>query len=721
MKKWSSIFILLLFLLFPLKADEGMFYPHQLTPKLIAKMKSLGFELEAEDIWKPGKFALAQAVVRLGGGTGSFVSPNGLILTNHHVAFGAIQRQSAGLKKDLIKKGFLAKTLREEIPAPGYTALILIDVKDVTNQVLKGVTGKKLPPRQRYKLIEKNIKKIIKKAEKGKKGYKCEVASVYEGLYYYLFTYLELKDIRIVYVPPESIGNYGGEIDNWMWPRHTGDFSFLRAYVAPDGTPADYSPQNVPYKPKVYMKISIKDLDPGDFAMVLGFPGRTMRHKPSYYIEEMVNFTYPRQLRIIKGWIDILEEMSSKSKEAKFKNAGILKGLLNAYKNWQGMLMGLKKFKLVDKKRAMEEEMKKFAKSDPGLSRFLNVFKEYRKLYDQRKNYREKQMLLRWLSFGSRMLSAALTLNRWSIEKEKKDIERKPGYMERDVPRLKKRLEMLKYSLDIATDKEVLKYFIKLAGELPTNQRIRALDELLNKDYSNKSIDRFIENLYSHSRLQDTKVRMTYFNMKRKQLLAQKDAFIEFAEKLRPELEELEAMEKEFSGKLQQLAPKYIRIYLSIKKDELVYPDANSTLRLNFGTIKGYYPRDAVFYLPQTTLTGVMEKDRGKPPFEVPRLLKRLYQKREFGAYLDPDLKDIPVNFLTTNDSTGGNSGSPVLNGKGELIGLLFDGNFESISADYFFNPAITRTICVDSRYILFITDKFGHASHILKELTIVR
>ncbi len=719
MKKILVFTLALVMTVFSLFADEGMFLPQRISPALYSRMKAMGLELSPEQIWKQGGPSLSQAVVNLMGGTGSFVSPNGLIVTNHHVAFGAIQRQSAKRGIDLIRKGFLAKNMAEEIPAPGYKALVLLRMDDVTHKVLKGVMKIK-DPYKRYLRLEKNRKKIIKKFEKP--GYRCVIRSFYGGEKYYLFTYLELKDIRIVYVPPSSIGNYGGEIDNWMWPRHTGDFSFLRAYVGPDGKPAEYSPKNVPYHPMVYLKFSARNINPGDFMFILGYPGSTERYMPSFYAEFMEKEFYPQRIKFLEGWIKILEQGSRRSKIAELKNAGILKGLNNAIKNWRGQLQGFKKLHVVEKKRALEAKIQRALEKNPELrAKYGDVFPRYKRYFEKAKNLSMKSFYSGWFPYGSRLLASAIEIVYWTRERLKKDIDRKPGYMDRDRENHIIRLKMVDMAYEPWTDRQVLKYFILQQGKVPPKYRLKALERLLNGDYSEKNVDAFLDKLYKNTRLGDLKFRLKLFNSPYKKIVKCRDPFIKLALELVPEMDRMERQAKALAGEALEFLPKYYALWRAVFGSEFMYPDANGTLRLTYGTVKGYSPRDAVFYLPQTTLTGVMEKETGKEPFIVPKKLKELWQRKDFGSYEDPELKDVPVDFLTTHDTTGGNSGSPVLNGKGELVGLLFDGNLESVVSDYYFWSPITRSISVDSRYVLFITDKFQGAERILKELKIVR
>jgi hypothetical protein len=712
--------ILLFSSLFLLHADEGMYLLNKINQDTLKKMRAMGFELSLEDIYNPQGTGLASAVIKMGA-TASFVSPNGLIVTNHHVAFGAVQRISTP-EKNYIEEGFLARSLEEEVPAPGYQASILLSIKDVTKEVLSAVKDE-MTDYERHQAIEKKTKEIVKQAE-AKDDVECEVHSMNFGMQYFLFTYLKIKDIRVVYVPARSIGEYGGDIDNWMWPRHTGDFSFLRAYVRPDGKPAGYAKDNVPYKPKSYLKISARGIKEGDFAMILGFPGRTYRHFTSYAIESDIMFRYPSQIKTAQDLIRIFEEHSKKDRGAALKLSSLIKGLNNMLKNNQGMLEGLVKTNLLEKKRAEEQAFLKFLNKNPEWqNKYGSVLSQIKSLYEEQKEIRDKSAYLRWMGRGSPMMSFALTINKWSIEKQKKDMDREPRYQERDLPRTEMRLKVAQRSLVPKADREALSYFLKNILTLPPAQKIQAVEKIVSKDPSlskEQAVSRFLDRLYSETRLASAEERIKMLHLPRKELLALDDPFIQFASELENERGALDRKNKELSGALSRLMPLYLE-GIEVWKKTTLFPDANGTLRLNFGEVKGYSPRDAVWYDYLTSLSGVVEKNTGKEPFNNPERLLEVYRQGDFGPYVDKKINDVPVNFLTTNDSTGGNSGSPVLNGKGELIGLLFDGTYEAMYSDYYFNPELTRTISVDIRYVLFIADKVDKALNVLEELTIIR
>jgi hypothetical protein len=701
-----------------LQAEDGMWPMDQLSKELIKDMQSKGLRLSAEELYTADGTGVINAVVMLGGGTGSFVSPDGLIITNHHVAFGAIQQMSSA-ENNYIEKGFLAGTWEEEPQALGYNAYVLLSIEDVTDDVLSSV-DQSLTPLERFEAIEKAEKEIVKKAEEGRDVY-CEVNAMYGGLSYKLYTYLKIKDLRVVYIPPKSIGNYGGDIDNWMWPRHTGDFSFLRAYVAPDGTSAEYSEDNVPYRPKSYLKIATEPTGEGDFTMIAGYPGKTYRHVTSHTIENDISFYYPTKIEIFTEWTGIMDDHAARNPEAGVKMASLKEGLENSKKNAYGMLEGFRRYHLLEQKLQLEEAFAASVAGDPEIERsYGHILPRIKAHYDDLKTFQLKKMILHYSRLRG-LLQAAYIIYKWNVEQEKPDLERDPDYMDRELPDIKRKLRNLDRRFHPAVDRDAMAMFLRRMAALPAGKGVRAVDEILagvSEDERDSVIQAFLEKLYSGTRLNDVEARLAMLDAGRGQLLEEGDPFILFAARLHPDIEALQEMQDAFDGALSMLRPQWVKALMEWKQQTL-YPDANGTLRVNYGIVKGYAPRDAVSYEPFTTLTGVLEKYSGEDPFDLPPALFDLAGKKDFGVYADPVLKDVPINLLTTNDSTGGNSGSPLLNGKGEIIGVLFDGNYESISADFMFIEEMTRTINVDIRYVLFITDKLNDARNVLEEMGI--
>jgi hypothetical protein len=721
-RMWVRSFLFLIFLAsigVTTWADEGMWLPTSISTLPIERLKSRGLELNPKQIYTETGGGIADAVVRVGGGSGSFVSPRGLIITNHHVAFTAIQRQSTP-QRDYVRDGFYAPDEKDELPAIGYRVYLLKSCEDVTSRV-KAALSEGMSDLERYEAIEMISKQIIREGEEAG-DVECKLASMYEGGEYWLFTYFKIKDLRLVYAPPRSIGDYGGEIDNWMWPRHAGDFSFFRAYVAPDGSPADYSEKNVPYRPNVYLKLSSAGVKNGDFVMLLGFPGKTERYESSYAIAKMVNHDYPWDIRTREDLVGILDSASAEDSSIAIRLSSRIKGLNNYLKKNQGMLEGFERADILQQKRSEEKSLQAGLNENPRLTSEYgdvlpaldSLFKEYRKLED-------KDLMVRWMTSQCEFLDFANTIYKWSLEREKEDLDREPGYQDRDSADIRRHLEDAQVNLVPSVDKRILVYFLDRALQLPKGQKIRAVEKkvqgIADQDKSD-ILEEFADDLYRGTELGSKEERLRMFGLSRQELERLNHPFIDFAIQMEPEREELRTRQKEFSGALTRLQPKFIMAQAEYTGKKL-YPDANGTMRFNYGQVEGYSPRDAVFFEPITTLSGVIQKDTGEEPFDAPPELKRAYVDKDFGPYMDSSLGDVPVDFLTTCDVTNGNSGSPVMNGKGELVGLVFDGNYESISSDFVFEPDLTRTINVDIRYVLFLLDRVYHTENLLKELTI--
>jgi hypothetical protein len=700
-------------------ADEGMWLLESIPQLPLDDLRSQGLRLSPEQLYTPSGNGIAYAVVRVGGGTGSFVSPEGLIITNHHVAFTAIQRQSTP-EKDYLTEGFYAPTREEELPAIGYQVYILQSSEDVTSRVLQTI-HERMSDLERYQAIENASKEMIREGEASGEV-KCEVASMDEGRQYYLLTYIQIRDVRLVYAPPRSIGDFGGEIDNWMWPRHAGDFAFMRAYVAPDGSYADYSAQNVPYHAKTYLKLSPAGSNDGDFVMLLGYPGKTERHESSYAMIKMVEHDYPWDISTRRDLIAILDSASAQDSSVGIRLSSRIKGLNNYLKKNQGMLKGFKRTDILQQKKDEERSLQTVLSRMPELSsRSGDVLPGLDSLFKRYRNLEDKNLIVKWMTSHCEFLSFACTIYKWSLEREKSDQDREPGYQDRDSADARRKLEDAQVNLVPAVDKRILVYFLERALRLPKGQKVRAIERIMEDiaDCDKSDIlKEYAEDLYRNSKLGLKGERLKMFSLSRQELEKLNDPFIDFAMQLEPERDELQNREKEFSGGLTRLQPKFIMAQAEHTGKEL-YPDANRTMRFNYGQVEGYSPRDAVYFEPMTTLSGVIQKDTGEEPFDVRPELRSAFADKDFGSYGDSRLGDVPVDFLTTCDVTNGNSGSPVMNGKGELVGLVFDGNYESIVSDFVFEPDLTRTINVDIRYVLFLLDRVYQAEDLLRELTI--
>lgn len=693
-------------------AGEGMWMPQQ-VPQLADELKKMGLKID------PARFADLTgdpmgAVISLGGCSASFVSPEGLVVTNHHCGFGALQFNSTP-QRDLITNGFLAKTKEEELPAgPGSRVFVTTKIEDVTARVTGGL-GAKLSNIEREKAIDRNVKQLVEECEKPG-GVRCRVASFFEGTQYLRTTQMEIRDVRLVYAPALGVGDFGGETDNWMWPRHTGDWSYLRAYVGKDGKPADFSKDNVPYHPAHYLKVSAEGVKPGDLVMVAGYPGRTFRYRTAAEVRNMAEFTYPSTIKYATDLNAILRELGKNNKAVEIANASRIKGNDNVLKNYQGTLNGFRNWNIVAQRQQREKDLAAWIASHPDAAKkYAGVLEQMNDLQARATATRERDTVFQWLLRSSPMLSQAASLYRLSLEKPKADMEREQGYQQRDWPRITEGITRAQKSLEPNSDRAGLKYFLNEAQKLPKDQRIAAVDEAVAKA---GGIDAFLDKLYGNTKIADLNERKAMQNETTAQLTARHDAFLDFAAALAPLALQLEQRDKELGGAMSRIRPMYMESLRAMTGGRL-YPDANGTLRVTFGKVEGYSPRDAVQYEPRTDVQGILQKNTGEGEFDAPAAELEAIRARRFGRYADPSLGSVPVNFLSTCDTTGGNSGSPTLNAKGELTGLLFDGNFEALGSDFLVNPDLTRSIHVDAVYMLWMMDAVDGAGNLLREMSI--
>lgn len=695
---------------FPAIAEEGMWLLTQLKQ---LELEKKGLEISVEDIYHPEKISLTDAIVWLGGCTASFVSPEGLLLTNHHCAYGALQRASSE-ENDYIKNGFLAKDRSEELQAIGTRASVLETLKDVTQEILDVAEGIQ-DPFERDKKITATITQMTEQIEDGRDDILANVATMYNGKQYILFVYKRYQDVRIVYAPPESIGKYGGDIDNWMWPRHTGDFTYLRVYMAPDGSGAKYSPDNIPVKPKNYLRVAKDHLRDGDFTFILGFPGATTRWRTSNSVGWNLKYNYPETIQNFKEILDLLATHTKDSPEGKIKVASINAGLNNTMKNFQGKIDGMTKTNFLERKKKFEKELMTFIESKPEVKKkYGDILDRIKAQYTELAKLKTKDDAIGLFGFSNGILSSlAGQIYGIAREREKPEEEREPNFTERSVEQTVKNLHLRYFSYYEPVDKAMLKRVLGIVKNLPDGQRIEGLEYLFS---GSLSIDEFVEDAYAKTKLADAEYAKTLFNIPSKELEAIDDPLLTMAAKMYDETDEFEKRYQKFSANIVSLRKEYIDALYEWKGKGL-YPEANSTMRFTYGHVAGYKPADAVWYEPFTTLKGVVEKDTDEDPFDSPDKLNELWEKKDFGQWADSQFDDVPVAFTHQCDITGGNSGSPVMNAKGELVGLAFDGNYEAMTSDWQYDDNIQRTISVNIKYVMFITEKFGGAFYILKEM----
>ncbi len=694
-------------------AGEGMWVPQQL-PEISGPLKTAGLKLDPKQLADLTGDPLG-AVVSLGGCTASFVSPQGLVATNHHCAYGAIQLNSTP-QKNLIRDGFNAATEAEELSAgPNARIFVLDRIDDVTPQVREAIAAAP-DGLSRSKARDAIEKRLVAECE-AQAGYRCQFYSFSGGSEYRMFRNLEIKDVRLVYAPPGSIGNYGGEVDNWMWPRHTGDFSFYRAYVGRDGVPAAYSADNVPYKPKRFLKIADKPLSPGDFVMVAGYPGSTNRYGLADEFQNTADWTYPVTGRHLKALVALVEAEGKKNPDIAVKYANTVRGWENTLKNYDGQLEGFQRMGAEGVKRKQEQEMlawlrKRGNDGKPALEAHDTLLR----LHAQAMNTRDRDLVLgQMLRNGA--LATAVQLYRLSIEREKPDAEREPGYQQRDYASIEGAMRQMERRYHPKMDRELQKYWLSQYVRLQPQQRLAPMDKWLGGN-DEKAINSQLKAL-SETKLGDTAERLKWLQADRKAFERSKDPAIRFAVAMTPTLLQLEEGRKTRAGDAMVARPVFLNAVKDHKKSkkEFVYPDANGSLRITFGNVMGYTKRDGSRQEPFTKLEQVAAKATGKEPFDAPQAQLDAIAAKRYGGYADAKLRTVPVNFLSNLDITGGNSGSPVLDGQGKLVGLAFDGNWESVSSNWLFDPAVTRMISVDQRYMRWIMQEVYPAPRLLQEM----
>ncbi|WP_266160327.1 S46 family peptidase, partial [Dyella silvatica] len=639
------------------QADEGMWMPAQLPAigKPLRAMGYLGNPVDLADLTKPP----LSAVVKVGGATGAFVSDEGLVLTNHHVAFGVIQYNS-NVQRDLIENGYVAADRSQELPAnPDFRLRVTTGFDKVTEQVLADTQGK--TGRAFYDAVDVASKHLVAACER-EPGMRCSVVNMFYGSDYYLVKQLELRDVRLVYAPPRAIGNYGDEVDNFVWPRHSGDFTVLRAYVGPDGKPASYAKENQPYRPPAHLQVASEGVKEGDFVMLAGYPGVTYRHRSAAEFADQIEWRLPTTVTVLKQLQGVIETAGENHHDASIHYAAQLQSLKNSIKRFSGELEGLQRSDAVSTRSEDETAMLAWLSRQPDSAHEQADIAQAGKLIAAGKDLRDRDLLLGLIHTQSQLMRAAWTIERLDIERAKPDADRETGYQQRDEELLASQLRQVSRRYDPAVEKTLLTALLTRYQQLPAAQHMAEFDEVFGRTPA--ELARALDNLYAATRLADEAERLRLFKASAETLHASDDALLVAARKLQPALLRMEDQRKEREGDLLRLRPAYMKALIAYRQahDRAVYPDANSTLRVSYGKVTPLLVRDAVTYGPLTSVGGIVEKNTGKPPFDAPKPLLAAIRKGDFGRYLDPATKSMPVNFLSNLDTTGGNSGSPVLN-----------------------------------------------------------
>ncbi|MFD2514568.1 S46 family peptidase [Pontibacter locisalis] len=700
---------------FAAKADEGMWLPMLIKRLNYTDMQKQGLQLTAEEIYSVNKSSLKDAIVQFGGFcTGEFISPEGLLLTNHHCGYGAIQSHSTP-EHDYLTDGFWATSKDQELPNEGLFVDILHHMDDVTGKVLEGIDNN-TSEQERQKLVNQRMQAIAKEASENGK-YVTYVRDFFNGNEFYLFVYNRYNDVRLVGTPPSSIGKFGGDTDNWMWPRHTGDFSMFRVYMAPDGSPAAYSKENVPYKPKHHLPINIGDREPGDFSMVFGFPGRTKRFMTSHGLKLEVNQLNNSRIKLRNDKLNLWKADMDKDPATRIKYASKYASTANYYKYSIGQNEGIKRMKTIEGKIADEDKFQNWANADATRkATFGNVLSDIADAYANIEKYNLGNVYLNEAVLGTESLLMAYRLMPLynTLKSGNKEAAQKA------VEDLKPRVDAFFKDYYMPVDKKVfaalLKYYY---NDIPKDQQPDAFKNMVKK--FNGNFDKLADHVYSNSVVTTEQKLRNFLQNPTQKALENDPAFTIVNSIIDNYRNNIAPAVAESNAKLERANRLYVAGLRQMHPDKVFYPDANSTLRLSYGAVKDYSPQDGVVYNYYTTLDGVMAKeDPNNEEFIVPAKLKQLYQAKDYGRYANSK-GELVTDFITDNDITGGNSGSPVINGKGELIGLAFDGNWEAMTGDLVYDPAYKRTINMDARYVLFIVDKYAGAQNLINEMTIVK
>ena len=704
MKK-VTIVVLALMLALGAKADEGMWLPSLISQR-ITDMQEKGFRLSAEDIYSVNQASLKDAVVLFGRGcTGELISAEGLLLTNHHCGYGQIQKHSS-VEHDYLKDGFWAMSREEELPNPGLSVSFLERMEDVTDIILNGYESG-MSEDQRVEIVKNNSKALIDEVTKDGKGLRATVEALYYGNQYFLFLYRQYEDVRLVGAPPSSIGKFGGDTDNWMWPRHTGDFSMFRIYADKNNNPAPYSEDNVPYRPKKYFRISTNGVQEGDFTFIYGFPGSTKEYIHSEgvrYIEETGD---PHKINLRTLRLDIMNKYQAQSQKVRIQYSSKNANVSNAWKKWQGEVKGIKKMKTVQTKQKFEKAFDKWAKGgefDGVIGRIAGIYKELEPYQFATDYYSETIRTVEITNF-------AMSIARLFVQED--------STMTFDSAKAAALAEAFYKDWYLPIDKES---FVAVMTEYDRNVPADFKPEYYKEKLASYgSVDAWAEDIFTGSIFTDPD-KVAALTAGDKDFVMADPATEFFNEFLKWYATDIQPVTTRLNQELQLAYRDYMRgqmVYCRTQRiPKAFYPDANLTLRVAYGHIKGYSPADGVYYTPSSTIKGIMEKDNPDIfDYNIPQRLRDIYATKDYGRWADAS-GEVPVCFIATNHTTGGNSGSPVINADGDLIGLNFDRVWEGTMSDIIFDPEICRNIALDVRYVLFTIDKIGEADYLFDEMT---
>ena len=718
MKKFFLTILTTILLGTIVRADEGMWIP-ALLQRNEAEMQAMGMKITADDIYSINHSSMKDAVVLFGGGcTGEIVSDQGLLLTNHHCGYGWIQRHST-VEHDYLTDGFWAMTPEEELACPGLTAVMLKNMVDVTDRVLESITYE-TSDEDRAEIIKKHIKSIIEEAKKDTE-YEVSVESFYIGNQYFLMYNEVFKDVRMVGAPPSNIGKFGGDTDNWVWPRHTGDFSIFRIYVGKDGKPAEYNEENVPYKPDYHFTISLKGVEKDDFTFVFGYPARTNEYLPAVAVDQEANVVYPVVVDLRTQILDIYNKYQEKDAKVRIQYASKHAGLGNGWKKWMGVIEGIRNFKGIEKKKAFEEAYNDWCLQERGRIKYLHALRDFDEVYDEYEKYRMATTYLTEAGLTIELIDFASNFDELMMvtkETPQKDIDE-------IVNDLRVRTaEFFKDYYQPIDEEVAVAMLTAYRSAQPFDFRPEFLNEIDTKYKGD--VKAYVDYLFGKSMfVSEDKVYkfLNEFKPSKVKKLAKDPAIVAYNSMMDFYKDNVKDKAREYNTKINDLRRVYMegqmKMIPEVFPERNLYPDANFTLRVTYGKVGGFKPRDAVEYRHFTTLDGIMQKENPDIyDYVVTDRLRELYEAKDFGRYADKD-GSMHVAFIAGNHTTGGNSGSPILNAEGKLLGLNFDRTWEGTMSDLVYDPSICKNISVDIRYVLFLIDKYAGCTRLIDEMTI--